>query len=70
MKKHSKANIVSVSFKELRKKVNIQYSDNGIGCVIKKKGGLLNVENRILSLEGTITFESQQNKGFNISIEI
>jgi len=70
MKKHSKANIISISFKTLKKKLDIQYSDNGVGCDIKKKGGLLNVENRILSFGGTVTFDSEKDKGFNVSIEI
>jgi len=70
MKKHSKASVAVLSFDETKYKVIIEYIDNGIGCDIKKGGGLQNVENRIQSVKGTITFESQINKGFKANITV
>ncbi|NRD24086.1 ATP-binding protein [Winogradskyella litoriviva] len=70
MRKHSKATIVVLNFNQLNKKVTIDYSDNGVGCNSIKSGGLLNAENRIKSINGTLTFESQINKGFKAQIKI
>ena len=68
MKKHSQANIVVVVFSQKNKKVTINYNDNGIGTTLKKHNGLQNVENRIQSVGGTITFTSTINKGFKANI--
>lgn len=68
MKKHSQANIVVVVFSQKNKKVTINYNDNGIGTTLKKQNGLQNVENRIQSVGGTITFTSTINKGFKANI--
>ena len=70
MKKHSNATIVVLKFEKSKDKLIINYSDNGIGCSIKKHNGLQNAENRIVSLNGTITFDSQVNKGFKVKITI
>ncbi|MCF1192493.1 hypothetical protein LRR18_12935 [Mangrovimonas sp. AS39] len=70
MKKHSGASLVVVSFEKLGAKTQIKYSDNGIGTELKKTGGLLNAENRIQGVDGTITFESSPNKGFKATINI
>jgi tetratricopeptide (TPR) repeat protein len=73
MKKHSRANLVAISFSETGKKLNISYSDTGNGVDLKdtgKGGGLQNVENRIFSLNGTVNFESQEGKGFKVLMEI
>ena len=70
LKKHSKANIAIISFAEKSKKINIDYKDNGVGCAIKKNVGLQIAETRIKSIKGTITFESQTNKGFEVKIKI
>ncbi len=70
MKKHSKASIVIISFKELRGKKIIEYKDNGVGCNLKKQGGLLNTENRMRSINGTINFESEINNGFKATIKV
>ena len=70
MKKHSNASMVIVSFKIIKKKMVITYSDNGVGCDLKKKSGLLNVENRIRSFNGTINFRSEINNGFKAVIEV
>ncbi|WP_298499832.1 tetratricopeptide repeat protein [uncultured Algibacter sp.] len=68
MKKHSKATIVVLKFEKLKDNIHINYNDNGVGCPIKKHNGLQNAENRIVSLNGTITFESEIDKGFKVKI--
>jgi len=70
MKKHSLATHVFIKFSQKAKNVFIDYSDNGIGCTINKKGGLVNVETRINSLNGTITFETKPNSGFKVKIKV
>lgn len=67
MKKHSKASIVVLTFNQ-GKKLNINYNDNGVGCIFKKDNGLQNVENRIKAIHGTVTFESKPNQGFKVKI--
>ena len=68
MKKHSDASIVILSFKMMGNKIQIKYSDDGVGGELKKNNGLLNVENRINSLNGRITLESEKDKGFKATI--
>ena len=70
MKKHSKASVVVLTFDVNRKTILINYSDNGIGCDLKKGTGLQNVENRIVSINGTITFDSEINKGFKVKLTV
>ena len=70
MKKHSQASVVILSFKEDGKKIHVNYKDDGVGCEIKKNNGLLNVENRIHSIEGSITFSSEKGKGFLAEITV
>lgn len=70
MKKHSKATIVLISFKKINKKIQINYSDNGVGMGPHehlRKNGLQNVENRIQSVDGTITFDPTPVKGFKVN---
>ena len=68
MKKYSEAQIVILSFDEVKYKVLIKYSDDGVGCVLKKNNGLLNAENRITSLSGKFTLQSEKDKGFKATI--
>jgi signal transduction histidine kinase len=70
MKKHSQATNVALTFNESNNKINVTYTDNGKGCKIKKGTGLLNMENRIKSIKGTIIFESEINKGFKAKITV
>ena len=70
MKKHSHASIVILTFKEVRDKIQITYTDDGVGCDIKKSNGLLNAENRIHILNGNLTLSSEKNKGFKATILI
>lgn len=70
MHKHSKAKIVVISFKEEKNKIKIQYKDNGQGTnSIQTKRGLLNMETRMKSIGGTITFESEKQKGFQAKFQ-
>ena len=70
MRKHSKASLVVLTFEEDNNKVNINYSDNGMGCDLKKQVGLQNAENRIQTSGGSIIFETEINKGFKAKITI
>ncbi len=70
MSKHSQAPLVAISFSQNNNKINITYSDNGVGCKIKNKNGLQNAENRIQTLRGTINFESKPNEGFKAKITL
>lgn len=68
MKKHSQASLVILSFSRVKKDIVIEYKDDGIGCIIKKNTGLQNMENRILTLKGSVIFESEINQGFKVKI--
>ena len=73
MKKHSQCSLVVITFKKNENKLQIDYSDNGIGAAFDKtnsKNGLRNVENRILAIKGTITFDTKPGKGFKTSFTI
>jgi len=73
MKKHSKASLVAVIFSEEKSFLNINYSDNGVGTSpqsLQTGNGILNTENRILSIKGKLNFETEQGKGLKILIQI
>lgn len=72
MKKHSGASVVVLKFETNTNKVFINYSDNGKGCEKSKiiKNGLQNMENRILAVKGTITFDTEPDKGFKVKISM
>lgn len=72
MRKHSQCSIVVIGFDTYKEGLEINYSDNGIGCpeMLKFKKGLQNAENRILAINGTITFETETNKGFKAKLKI
>ncbi len=73
MKKHSRANLVAISFSRKGKQLEISYSDNGIASsleTIKSGNGIRNTENRIFSIGGRLNFETEQNKGMKILILI
>ena len=69
-RKHSQSNFALIIFGKNRKKLDISYTDDGIGATLNKNNGLQNVESRIHSLNGTITFDSEINKGFKVNIRI
>ncbi len=59
MKKHSQCSLAVLTFKKNENKLQIDYSDNGIGATLEEKNsrnGLQNVENRILAIKGTYYF--------------
>lgn len=69
MKKHSKATLVVIGFEKIKKNIKINYTDNGVGIGPDeqlRKNGLQNVENRILSIKGKLTFEPTPQRGFKM----
>jgi len=73
MNKHSKASLVAIVFSEENRTLHIQYSDNGIGTSrqsLKAGNGFLNMENRIFSIKGKLNFETEQEKGLKVLIQI
>jgi signal transduction histidine kinase len=71
MKKHSQCSLVVITFKNIDKKIQIEYTDNGIGVSqeeINLKNGLLNVETRVKAVDGTLTFDNALQKGFKVNI--
>ncbi|CAM1367253.1 conserved exported hypothetical protein [Tenacibaculum litoreum] len=65
MKKHSEASLVLITFSLSKKMLSVVYQDNGNGVKsLSIKSGLQNMETRIKSVGGIITFESKQEKGF------
>jgi len=70
MKKHSQASLVTLMFANTGKKITLQYSDNGKGFKESKliyKNGLQNAENRILAIDGNVTFDNTTN-GLKVTI--
>lgn len=73
MRKHSGATLVALVFNEEENLLKIHYSDNGTGATqeaVKNGNGLQNVENRISSINGKVTFETEREKGLKIFISI
>ncbi len=71
MKKHSECTFVILKFGNQKSHIEINYSDNGKGAkMLNSKKGLQNAENRILAIKGTLTFDSETDKGFKASIII
>ncbi|WP_316635685.1 tetratricopeptide repeat protein [uncultured Flavobacterium sp.] len=70
MKQHSQASLVSTTFKLKEKNIIVIYNDNGVGIDKNHlifKNGLQNVENRIKTINGTIIFDPDYEKGFKLS---
>ena len=73
MKKHSQSSVVVIAFKKNENKLQIDYSDNGLGAAsdkINSRNGLQNVKNRILAIKGSITFDTKAGQGFKSSFAI
>jgi len=70
MKKHSGANNVAIRFEYKNNKINIYYTDNGIGMSKETQfnNGLRNTGNRIECICGEIIFDTKQEKGLKIQI--
>ena len=72
MKKHSEATLVAVTFIKTKRSILMKYADNGKGVSLQtftSRNGLRNVESRIESIGGTLTFDSSPNKGFKVNVE-
>ena len=72
MKKHSKASLVVLVCKKIKRNLEISYTDNGVGFkedAIIFKNGLKNMETRIKTINGTINFENKSNKGLKVKIQ-
>lgn len=73
MKKHSNAKVVAIVFDQQKKRLEVQYSDNGQGMQQDQRIsgiGLKNVKNRLSSVGGKLHFTSEENKGFKATIVI
>jgi len=73
MKKHSDASVVAIVFKETKRNIIINYTDNGKGIDVHKmvlKNGLHNIENRIFAIKGEINIDSSSGKGFKVFIKL
>ncbi len=68
MKKHSDATHVVFMFSQNENTIKISYQDNGMGSDVLKGNGLLNIKNRIKSMDGSVTFESEKGHGFKAAI--
>ncbi|MCB0401140.1 MAG: response regulator [Flavobacteriales bacterium] len=75
--KHSQANEVVIALENKENNLSLNLFDNGQGFIIKdlmiyQGQGLKNIESRVKSLSGDVTFKSEINKGteFNISFPI
>lgn len=71
MRKHSRAGLVLIQFKNEKDTFHIIYRDDGIGLPVNdsyKKSGLANMENRMESIKGSIIFESNPGKGLIVKI--
>lgn len=69
MKKHSEADRVTLRFERTFEKVKVFYSDTGIGINDETilKNGVHNMVNRIENIGGSITFETQTEKGLEVN---
>jgi signal transduction histidine kinase len=70
MRKHSEASFVFINFSSTGNSISINYKDNGVGAHLIKGNGLQNMENRVHSINGSITFESEIGNGFKSIIRI
>lgn len=70
MGKHSQASDVVIKFEQAQQKINIHYTDNGIGISgkVQPNNGLTNTGTRIDAIGGTITFDTKVEKGLKIQI--
>jgi len=69
MRKHSHATLVLVKFSRHHGYIHILYSDNGHGLSMEQlvlSNGLQNAETRIKGINGTLTFETNKEKGFKV----
>ncbi len=73
MARHSKADQTVILFRDQKKELSIYYEDDGVGASkesLLRKNGLRNTEKRIQAIGGSITFDSEEGKGFRAEIRI
>ncbi len=74
--KHAKASLITIHIFVSDEILHLVYQDNGVGfsvaekMVAKQGMGMKNIESRIHSLEGSVIFESLQNRGMKANIKI
>ena len=71
--KHAQASEVNIHLTNHKNSLNIMVEDNGIGFNVKKVKtgiGIKNIEKRINHLNGTLTIDSETNKGTTIIIDV
>lgn len=74
--KHAKATKIVIDIKKTQNHISVHYNDNGVGFDINKQKigksgfGLVNIQNRIRSLNGEIKISSQKGKGLKATIKI
>ncbi|WP_010076596.1 sensor histidine kinase [Clostridium cellulovorans] len=69
--KHGKSTKINIDISLKNNSINLILTDNGIGCnKIIKSNGLLGIENRITSLNGSVNYFSNANFGFKLDISI
>lgn len=71
--KHSKSKSINISIKKKENMLYLELSDNGIGfdtTVISYGNGLFNIKERVKSMNGKTTIESEPGKGSLIQIEM
>ena len=73
--KHAPSSIIKIKMEENERSLSVLFEDNGYGFVVEKalqnsNGiGLQNVVSRVKSLNGTIHFDSQPDKGFKAKMD-
>lgn len=69
--KHGKATEIDIKISIIGNKVILVLTDNGLGCIeIIKSNGLLGIECRVNSLNGSVNYFTSDNLGFGINISI
>lgn len=73
MKKHSNCTVAVFNFEIKLNVLQISYRDNGLGLqnqTLQLKNGLSNLESRVQSIDGTATFNTMNESGFNAQFQI
>ena len=74
--KHSKATKVTLTIFSIKKNLFVEYIDNGIGFNVASKladhkgVGLMNMQSRVKSINGSINIQSSKEKGTSIKLQI
>lgn len=72
--KYSKANELTIRIEQVGERINVMYSDNGVGFDfdegITKGNGLKNIQNRINNVGGTIKYITSPGNGVQVIIQM